>query len=99
MTSQSAHLAAAPVVIIFSFMLCYRDVLASFGKCQVCRVPKGTPIPDHLVLLHEHGDHYSLQTAVPLTPKKMNDALNKFLAAFEIMSKEEYFDRNPIVNK
>ncbi|KAK8931643.1 hypothetical protein VCV18_000168 [Metarhizium anisopliae] len=33
----------------------------------VYSVPKGTRLPDDLVLVHERSDHYSLQPAVPMT--------------------------------
>ncbi|KAF5120365.1 hypothetical protein E5D57_013719 [Metarhizium anisopliae] len=33
----------------------------------VYSVPKGTGLPDDLVLVHERSDHYSLQPAVPMT--------------------------------
>ena len=75
------------------------DILASYrGNPKVCIVPKGTPIPPELVLYHERSDHYSLQTATPRTPSALNSLMTKFLADFEVISKEDYFKRFPLVN-
>jgi hypothetical protein len=32
------------------------------GICNVWIIPKGTPLPNELVLMHERGDHFSVQT-------------------------------------
>lgn len=40
------------------------DILTTFsGKFFIIKIPKDTKLPDDLVLMLEHGDHYSLQTA------------------------------------
>jgi hypothetical protein len=55
------------------------NFLKSFrGKC-IYMVKEGTKIPDNLVLLHEHTDHYSLQTSVPCKEDELNERLTKFL--------------------
>jgi hypothetical protein len=48
-------------------------------RVVVFYVPKGTILPQNLVLLHEHTDHYSLQTAVPCSLPELNERLTKFL--------------------
>lgn len=73
------------------------DVLSSFrGKCLVAILKAGTKIPDDLILLHEYGDHYSLQTTVARTPKELNTSLTNFLSSCEFITKEEYFKRYPL---
>jgi hypothetical protein len=47
---------------------------------RVYEVRQGTPIPDELVLLHEHTDNYSLQPAAPMTLDELNAGLTRFLA-------------------
>jgi len=53
----------------------------NFGgkRVVVFRVPKGTALPNTLTLLHEHTDHYSLQTTVPCSLSELNQRLTKFL--------------------
>ncbi len=74
------------------------DILGRFNnKVEIQIIPAGTPIPSELVLCHEHGDHYSLQTSEPVTPKVLNERLTAFLASMERISKEEYFKRYSVV--
>ena len=47
---------------------------------RVFEVRQGVSIPEELVLLHEHTDHYSLQPAVPMTLDELNAGLTRFLA-------------------
>ena len=42
------------------------EVLANFRGDCVTIIPAETRLPPELVLLHEHSDHYSLQTAEPV---------------------------------
>jgi hypothetical protein len=40
------------------------EILDKFrGPCNVWIIPQGTPLPKELVLIHEHNDHFSVQTA------------------------------------
>jgi len=52
---------------------------------------KGTKIPEelNLILVHEHTDHYSLQTSVECTEEDLNLRLNKFIESSKLMTKEE----------
>ena len=63
------------------------------GKVSVVVIPKGAKIPDELVLIHEFGEHFSLQTNVKATPDEVNSNIMNFFEPFEMISKEEYFDR------
>lgn len=78
------------------------DILSTWagrGKTNVLVIPQGTIIPDDLVLIHEHGDHYSLQTTISRTPRDLNSSLTKFMDPFEMMTKEEYFERYPLTEQ
>lgn len=76
------------------------DILSTWsGKTNVLVIPKDTVVPDDLVLIHEHGDHYSLQTSISRTPRDLNASLTKFMDKFELMSKNDYFDRYPLTNE
>lgn len=44
------------------------DLLGSFRFKYIYEIPKGAAIPTNFVLIHEHNDHYSLQTAIPISP-------------------------------
>lgn len=34
--------------------------------CVIYRLPKGTGLPETMVLLHKHTDHFSIQTTKPV---------------------------------
>jgi len=56
------------------------SIVAQFrGRCIVFEVPARTPVPEELVLLHEHTDHYSLQAARPMPLEELNKRLTAFL--------------------
>ena len=75
------------------------DVVANYkGKFTVVRIPKDTPIPNELVLLYEHGDHYSLQTAVPCKASELNARLSAFLEPCEKLTVAEFSRRYPVEN-
>lgn len=44
----------------------FAEVLANFRGDHVSIIPAETPLPLEFVLLHEHSDHYSLQTSEPV---------------------------------
>ena len=50
----------------------------------------GTPLPDNLLLLHEHSDHYSLQVREPMTFDEYNHALTEFLKTLPSQTKEQF---------
>lgn len=74
-------------------------IIAGFkGKCTVYCVPAGTPIPPELVILHEHTDHYSVQPAVSMQPKHLDNALQAFLdqpGVKKYASKEVFYAAHP----
>lgn len=66
------------------------------GKIVVSEVPKDTPVPEGMVLLHEHNDHYSLQTTEPIDPKVFTKRATAFFKKYPQYPKEDYFIRHPI---
>jgi hypothetical protein len=74
------------------------DILSSYNspRSKVTIVPEGAVLPDNLVLLHEHGDHYSLQTTEVCTLDQLNSRITKFLKPFEEIDRETYFTRFPL---
>lgn len=66
------------------------EVLGNMRGVRLILIPQGTKIPHDLILLHEHSDHYSLQTTVPISLKQFNARLNAFFAPFERMSTMDY---------
>eukprot|EP00052_Salpingoeca_macrocollata_P033836 m.9700 g.9700 ORF g.9700 m.9700 type:complete len:149 (-) comp5621_c0_seq1:86-532(-) len=68
-------------------------VLNSFsGSPLVIELQVGLRLPSHFVLLHEHSDHYSLQTTEPVTLDQLNERMTEFLQALPAVSREEFFD-------
>jgi hypothetical protein len=55
-------------------------LLDRFKGNHVYEIPGGTELPKSLVLLHEHTDHYSLQTTAPVTLEELNSVLTRFLS-------------------
>jgi len=55
------------------------EIAAGFEDPVIFKIAKGTSLPDTLTLLHEHSDHYSLQTAVPCSLSELNARMSSFL--------------------
>ncbi len=68
------------------------------GATNVMEIPEGTKLPQGLVLLHEHGDHYSLQCTTAMTRKALEKLMNQFFVShgFTTYSKEEFFNKFPL---
>ncbi|KAH8657491.1 hypothetical protein BGZ60DRAFT_567247 [Tricladium varicosporioides] len=45
----------------------------------VYSIPKDTPLPEELILVHEHTDHYSMQPAIKMSLHDLNQRITKFL--------------------
>jgi hypothetical protein len=60
------------------------------GSFKVYRLHEGYVLPEGLVVFHEHTDHYSLQTAVPVTLNAFDDALTALLMGLPSQTKEEF---------
>ncbi|KAJ7132881.1 hypothetical protein C8R43DRAFT_653580 [Mycena crocata] len=61
------------------------------------RLPKGLQLPDDLVCLHEHTDHYSMQCRVPMSLYTLNRKLMDLCVRHgERLSPNAFIDRYPI---
>lgn len=55
----------------------FGEIVANFRgpRMRIIEIPAGVDLPKELVLLHEHSDHYSLQTSEKRSLKGMASAL------------------------
>jgi hypothetical protein len=68
-------------------------ILENFrGSPRVYSIPVGTTLPDGLVVFHEHSNHYSLQTTVPIPLPDLNDKMTDFLAGCISVTKEQFLE-------
>ncbi|KAF7621565.1 hypothetical protein F9C07_10581 [Aspergillus flavus] len=59
-------------------------------------VPAGTKLPDDLLLVHEKGDHFSLQPAKEMTVEEFNTRVNTFFKEkAKLMTREEWLQAYP----
>ena len=65
---------------------------------NVIEVPEGALLPPDMVILHEHTDHYSLQTTKSIKPSVFSKNVTEFLNKFEVYPKKVYFERYPFPN-
>jgi hypothetical protein len=67
------------------------EILRGFkGSPTVFMLHEGLTLPKGLVVLHEHTDHYSLQTALPIPLDEFNGKLTEFLKGLSSVSKEQF---------
>ena len=68
------------------------EILRSFkGSPRIYTLHEGLVLPEGLVILHEHSDHYSLQTTVPIALDEYCSKLTKFLQLLPSQSREAFF--------
>jgi len=75
--------------------------LVAFRKSKTTRVieiPEGAEIPQGLVLLHEHTDHYSLQPSRPMKPAEFIGLVGTFVKPFQLLTQDEYAKAYPYIN-
>ncbi|OXV11237.1 hypothetical protein Egran_01002 [Elaphomyces granulatus] len=59
-------------------------------------IPAGVELPDDLILVHEFGDHYSLQAAKEMTVDELNIKMTGFLVTEgECLTKEAWLEQYP----
>lgn len=62
----------------------------------VYAVPTGTELPEDLILVHEFGDHYSLQARKEMSIDELNAKITDFLdKKAQCFTKEEWLQRYP----
>ncbi|KAH7327742.1 hypothetical protein B0I35DRAFT_415630 [Stachybotrys elegans] len=78
----------------------YQQSLVSWrhrgNDVMVYAVPKGTDLPEDLLLVHERSDHYSLQPAIPMTLEALNTTITRFLLDnAQIFTREQWLHAYP----
>ncbi|KAF0852195.1 conserved uncharacterized mitochondrial protein [Andalucia godoyi] len=69
----------------------FQETLETFQKPPIIfRLVEGTPLPAHFTLLHEHTDHFSLQTTEPVSITELNKRMTVFLSQFQIITTQDY---------
>ncbi len=51
---------------------------------------EGMQLPDDLVMIHERGDYYSLQTTVPIELSELNDKITKIMEEAPRQTREQF---------
>ena len=75
----------------------YDNIGRSKGKNQViAEVPQGFVLPPELIFLHEHGDHWSLQTTKPILREDFESLVNELLLHLPSHTKDDFYKLYPI---
>ncbi|KAJ6260500.1 hypothetical protein Dda_4726 [Drechslerella dactyloides] len=78
------------------------EIVANFAEedAVIYRVAQGTPLPDELVVLHEHTEHYSVQCSRPMPLPDLNRRVTEFFKEKgEMMGVFEFEERYPYMPK
>jgi hypothetical protein len=62
------------------------------GDFRVYELAEGLKLPDGLVVLHEHSDHFSLQVSEPMSLMDFNFKLTELLRNSPSFTKEEHLE-------
>ncbi|GAA5858300.1 hypothetical protein JCM8547_004639 [Rhodosporidiobolus lusitaniae] len=59
----------------------FQEIVRNFDvpNAVVWELDEGLPLPSELILYHEHSDHYSIQTRVPMPLPELNERITRFL--------------------
>lgn len=69
------------------------DILSKFkGSPLIFSLLEGMVLPKGLVVIHEHTDHYSLQTTEPVTLPELNERMTKLLASCMHSTREQFLE-------
>ncbi|GLB41245.1 hypothetical protein LshimejAT787_0904600 [Lyophyllum shimeji] len=73
----------------------FQEVVRNFRgrNILISILPQGTPLPPSLTILHEHTDHYSIQTTRPIKLSALNKELTEFFDAHARFMEKEQFHR------
>lgn len=67
------------------------SILRGFrGDPKVYRMQAGTTLPEGLVVLHEHSDHYSLQAAREMPLAELNASLTAYLQTLPSVTRDAW---------
>jgi hypothetical protein len=62
----------------------------------ILEIPKDTPLPENTVLVHEFGDHFSLQPKVAMGPKEFGAIVTRFVQPLKVYTKAEWLAAHPL---
>jgi hypothetical protein len=62
------------------------------GSPTVYTLRCGLELPEDLCVYHEHTDHYSLQTTVPISLPDFNKKLTEFLESLPVQTREQFLE-------
>ncbi|KAF8526617.1 hypothetical protein BU17DRAFT_62106 [Hysterangium stoloniferum] len=73
----------------------FQEIVRNFrgSNILVYVLPKGSPLPPSLTILHEHSDHFSMQCTRPMTLDELNDELTDYITKHGSTLDKEEFDR------
>lgn len=72
-----------------------RQILEEFrggDQLRIYRLQENLSLPNGLVVIHEHSDHFSLQTTHPIRLEDFNRQLTDFLGQLPSQTKQEFID-------
>jgi hypothetical protein len=64
----------------------------SSKKLRIYRMQEYAQVPEDMILILEHTDHYSLQVKIPMTLEQFNVSLTSYLQTLPSMSMQEFFE-------
>ncbi|KAF9074566.1 hypothetical protein BDP27DRAFT_1316456 [Rhodocollybia butyracea] len=72
----------------------FQEVVRNFrgANIRIYVIPEGTKLPESLVILHEHSDHFSIQCTKPMTLDALNQELTEFINDHGRVLDKEGFD-------
>ncbi|BGO88445.1 hypothetical protein NBRC10512v2_000060 [Rhodotorula toruloides] len=73
-----------------------RRIVEGFNhpRTVISLIPRGTALPPSLTILHEHTDHYSLQTTKRISLDNLNAEMTRFFVhQCEAYTKEQWVDQ------
>lgn len=75
-----------------------QELVENFRGSNICvySIPAETELPNDLILVHEFGDHYSLQARQEMTVEELNTKITEFLASKGArLTREEWKQQYP----
>lgn len=65
-------------------------------KSFICEIPKGTKVPADCVLVHEFGDHFSLQPNKMMSIQNFNKTVTEFLSPCKVYIRDDWLIEHPL---
>lgn len=74
----------------------YYIICGRSAKSYLCEIPKGTKVPDQCILVHEFGDHFSLQPKIEIPIADFDQIVTKFLLPCKVYKRDEWLQQHPL---